>query len=185
VRHPARRDGVIALALFVLPWAAALLLVRRHSHLDVGTEVAVISAVAAAGIGLSTLWLTWAALREAKRSGSRDSGLPLGQVADQLAIAVGGQWEAEAAIRRLNDPYPLRVSWDAADPSVTDSWDSLVKLATCGAGWPTPPKGTWATGPDELAGAGGDLAEVLVRIPTGRLIVLGERPRGAAIAPGR
>jgi hypothetical protein len=103
-RHPARRDGVIALLLFVLPWVA-LLVVRRH-HLDVGTVVAVISALAAASIGLSTLWLTWAALREAKRSGSRVSGLNLDQVADQLAIAVGAQWEAEVRVRRLNDPLP-------------------------------------------------------------------------------
>jgi NACHT domain len=172
-RHPARRDGVIALAPFLLPWAA-LVQVGRH-HLDTGTMVAVISALATAGISLSTLWLTWAALREAKRSGGRDSGLTIGQMADQLAIAVGKQWADEAAIRRLNDPYPLPVSWTAADSSLTDSWDSLLKLAGSGAGWPAaPPAGTWAAGPDCLAGEGGDLAEVLAQVPTGRLVVLGE-----------
>ena len=82
-------------------------------------------------------------------------------------------------MRRLNDPYPLPVSWAPADPSLTDSWDSLVKLATSGAGWPTPPPaGTWAAGPDDLAGAGGDLVEVLARVPTGRLVVLGEPGAG-------
>jgi hypothetical protein len=167
VRHPARRDGVIALALFLLPWVA-LLLVLRH-HLDAGTMVAVISAVAAAGIGLSTLWLTWAALREARLSGSAASGWNLGQVADQLAIAVGAQWEAEARVRRLNDPYPLPVSWTAADASLTDSWDALVTLATRGVGWPQPPPtGTWAAGPGDLAGDSGELAEVLAQVPTGR-----------------
>ena len=103
----------------------------------------------------------------------------MAQVADQLAIAVGAQWEAEAAIRRLNDPYPLPVSWAAADPSLTDAWDSLVKLATSGAGWPPPPPaGTWAAGPDDLAGKGGELVEVLARVPTGRLVVLGEPGAG-------
>ena len=145
--------------------------------------VAVISALAAASIGLSTLWLTWAALKEAKRSGSPVGGLNLGQVADQLAVAVGAQWEAEAVIRRLNDPYPLPVSWTAADHSLTDSWESLVKLATSGAGWPAPPPaGTWGAGADELAGEGGELAEVLARVPTGRLVVLGE-PGAGKTAP--
>ena len=136
--------------------------------------VAVISALAAASIGLSTLWLTWAALKEAGRSRGTVSGLTLGQVADQLAIAVGKQWTDEVAIRRLNEPYPLPVSWTAAEPSLTDAWDSLVELAASGAGWPSPPPaGTWAAGPDDLGGEGGDLAEVLTRVPTGRLVVLG------------
>ena len=149
-RHPTRRDGAIAIALFLLPWVA-LILVRGH-HLDVGTKVAVIFGLAAVSIGLSTLWVTWAAYR------GRPADLSLAEVADQLAIAVGTQWEAEARVRRLNDPYPLPVSWDAADPSLTDAWESLVRLATSGAGWPPPPPaGTWAAGPDDLAGEGGEL----------------------------
>ena len=103
----------------------------------------------------------------------------MAQIADQLAVAVGTQWNAEAAIRRLNDPYPLSVSWEAADASLTDSWDSMVKLATSGAGWPPPPpEATWAAGPDDLAGEGGELAEMLARVPTGRLVVLGEPGAG-------
>ena len=98
----------------------------------------------------------------------------MGQIADQLAVAVGTQWTAEAAVRRLNDPYPLPVSWNAADASLTDSWDSMVKLAASGAGWPAPPpEGTWAAGPDDLAGEGGELVNVLARVPTRRLVVLG------------
>lgn len=106
-------------------------------------------------------------------------GLSLVQVADQLAVAIEAQWRAEATVRRLNDPYPLSVSWHAADASLTDAWASLEKLATSGAGWPAhPPAGTWAAGPDDLAGEGGELAEVLARVPTGRLVVLGEPGAG-------
>ncbi|HEX3965787.1 MAG TPA: NACHT domain-containing protein [Trebonia sp.] len=100
-------------------------------------------------------------------------------MADKLAVAIDAQWSAEATVRRLNDPYPLPVSWLAADASLTDAWDSLEKLATSGAGWPAhPPAGTWAAGPDDLAGEGGELAEVLARVPTGRLVVLGEPGAG-------
>ena len=162
-------------ALLLLPWVVALVLVRRHHHLDGGT----VGILVAVSLGLPTLWLTWAAYRGPRRSEASVSGLSLAQVADQLAIAVGAQWEAEAAMRRLNDPYPLPVSWTAADASLTDSWDSLVKLATSGAGWPPPPPaGTWAAGPDDLAGEGGELADVLARVPTGRLVVLGEPGAG-------
>ena len=106
----------------------------------------------------------------------------MAQVADQLAVAVGTQWENEAAVRRLNDPWPLPVSWDAADPSLTDTWDSLARLAASGAGWPAPPPpGTWAPGPGDLAGKGGELVDVLARVPTGRLVVLGEPGAGKTV----
>ena len=171
-RHPTRRDGAIALALLLLPWIAFVVAARRHHHLDAGT-------VAAVSIGLATLWVAWATFRGSKPSAALVSGLTMGQVADQLAVVVGAQWEAEAAVRRLNDPYPLPVSWVPADASLTDSWDSLVKLASSGAGRPAlPSAGTWAAGPDGLAGESGELAEVLARVPTGRLVVLGEPGSG-------
>ena len=166
--------AVMAAALLVLPWVIALALAPRH-HLD-ATAVTILAAMS---IPLSGLWIAWVTLAKGGGSGTSVSSLSMAQVADQLAVAVGAQWNAEAAIRRLNDPYPLPVSWAAADSSLTDSWGSLVKLATTGAGWPPPPPaGTWAAGPDDLAGEGGELAEVLARVPTGRLVVLGEPGAG-------
>jgi NACHT domain len=177
VSHPTRRDGAVALALLLLPWAVALVQVLRHHRLDSGA----VGIVATVSLGLPALWLAWVGYRDTRRS-TQNSGLTMVRVADQLALAVGAQWEAEAATRRLNDPYPLSVSWDPADESLTDSWDSLVKLATSGAGWPAPPPaGTWASGPDGLAGTGGDLVEVLARVPAGRLVVLGEPGAGKTV----
>jgi hypothetical protein len=54
-----------------------------------------------------------------------------------------------------------------------------VRLATSGAGWPEPPpEGTWAAGADGLAGEDDELADVLARVPTDRLVVLGEPGAG-------
>jgi hypothetical protein len=166
--------ATVALALLILPWVIALALAPPH-HLD-ATAVGILAAVT---IPLSALWLTWVTVAKGGGSGTSSDSLSMSQVADQLAFAVGTLWEAEAKIRRLNDPYPLSVSWAVADPSLTDSWDSLVRLATDGAGWPRPlSRGTWAAGPADLAGEGGELVEVLARVPTGRLVVLGEPGAG-------
>jgi len=166
--------ATVAVGFLALPWVIALALAPRH-HLG----VALIGILAAVSIPLSGLWLTWVTVAKGAGSGAPATGLSAAQVADQIAVAVGKQWAVEAAVRRLNDPYPLPVSWDAADPSLADSWDSLVKLASSGAGWPAPPPpGTWAPGPDDQAGQDGELVEVLARVPTGRLVVLGEAGAG-------
>jgi hypothetical protein len=102
----------------------------------------------------------------------------LPQIADQLATAVDRQWQAEAQLRRLNDPHPLPVAWDPADLELIESWDNLCVTAT---GWPGgPPTGPagWATSPAELAGADNDLADRLACIPTGRLLVFGDPGAG-------
>lgn len=181
VRHPTRRDGAALWALLLLPWVMALiwwLLWRRHHHhLDADVVVAVIFGLAAVSTSLATLWVTWAAYWYSRRPDTPSSSLSLARVADQLATAVGKQWEDEAAIRRLNDPYPLPISWTAADESLSDSWDLLVRLASNGAGWP-PPQESPASGPHDLAGEGKELVKVLARVPTGRLVVLGEPGAG-------
>ena len=166
--------AAVAVALLALPWVIALALAHHH-HLD-ATAVGILAAVS---IPLSGLWIAWVTLAKGGGSATLASGLSMAQIADHLAIAVGTQWNTEAAMRRLNDPYPLPVSWDAADTSLTDSWDSLVKLRVSGAGWPPPlPAETWAPGPGGLAGDGGELADMLARVPTGRLVVLGEPGSG-------
>ena len=164
----------LALVWFLLPWAWLLVELLFHQHPNNGA----VGLAATISLGVPALWLTVAGYLEARRP-AKVSELTMAQVADWLAVSVRNQWNAEAAIRRLNDPYPLPVSWAAADPSLTDTWDSLVRLATRGAGWPPPPsRRTWAAGPRGLAGKGGKLAEVLAKVPTGRLVVLGEPGAG-------
>ena len=58
-----------------------------------------------------------------------------------------------------------------------------MRLATSGAGWPASPDADLsAAGPGDLAGSGGDLVSVLGRVPTGRLVVLGEPGAGKTMA---
>ena len=130
-------------------------------------------------LGLPTLWVAWAAFRDARRAGAAESGPGLARIADEVAAAVGRQWAREAAVRRLNDPYPLPVSWAAAAAGLAAPWESLAELAASGAGWPPPAPGrVRAAGPEELAGEGGELAYILDKVPTGRLVVLGEPGSG-------
>lgn len=171
-RHSARKTGVVALVLLFGSVAAAVILARLF-----GLNVAQTLVTALIGGGtVPALYLAWVTYRD---TSAQAGTLSLREVADQLAIAMGEQWKAEAAMRRLNDPFPLPVRWTAADPSLADSWDVLVKLARGGAGWSSSASaGSWARGPDQLAGSGGSLADVLRRIPTGRLVVLGEPGAG-------
>jgi hypothetical protein len=174
-RHPARRDGAVLWALLVLPWVAGLALTRRHHHLDTGGWAVVLTV----SLGLPPLWVTWASFRDARRAGAAERGPGLPRIADELAVAVRAQWDKEVAVRRLNDPYPLPVSWAAVPGDLAAPWESLVELAASGAGWPPPsPERAWAAGPAELAGEGGELAGVLGKVPTGRLVVLGEPGSG-------
>jgi hypothetical protein len=105
----------------------------------------------------------------------------LAQAADDLASAVGRQWREEAALRRLNDPYPLPVRWQPAAPQLMEPWRSLIQRATTGTGWaPASPSG-WASGVEALSGSGRELVEVLAKVPTGRLVVLGEPGSGKSV----
>ncbi|WP_200708920.1 NACHT domain-containing NTPase [Streptomyces sp. MBT62] len=118
------------------------------------------------------LYLSWATFRADRREAAQ--GYDVAKIADRLAVAVRGQWESEVRVRRLNDPYPLPVSWHAADPRFGESWSLLRELAGDGpSGRLAPPSG-WATEPAGLAGTGAEITQVfLERVPTRRLVVLG------------
>ena len=68
-RHPARRDGAIAVALLALPWVIALALEHRH-HLD----AAAAGFLVPVSISLAALWLTWVPVRNADSSETSAAG---------------------------------------------------------------------------------------------------------------
>jgi NACHT domain len=167
-----RRTGQITATLLLATTTAVLILAHVY-HLGVpGIIVALLP-------GLPGLWLAWVPYRDQQKTAQETN---LRELSDQLAMAVARQWETEAKIRRLNDPYPLPVSWSAADPDLTDNWAVIEALGSTGAGRPmTADRDTWANGPAELAGQGDGLAAVLAQVPTRRLVVLGEPGAGKTI----
>ena len=170
-RSQVRRTGLVTLGVLVVTLALALAIARAWRLGVAGTAVTVL----VAGGGPALLYVTWATFRD---SALKTPQPGLAELADQLAVAMGRQWAAEASMRRLNDPYPLPVSWSPADPGLADSWEVLETLARTGAGWPVPDPGLWARHPGALGGEGEGLAAVLTRVPTGRLVVLGEPGSG-------
>jgi len=175
-RQRARRLSTGALALLLLGvTSAASLWLAEFSHLGVPAVTVTILG------GIPGLYLAWAALKTERRREAHNN-LNLSEVADHLASAVRDQWTDEAGMRRLNDPYPLPVSWVAADAALMDDWEVIQKLASSGVGWPSPPPtGDWATGPMDLAGCENDIVDVLNSVPTGRLVVLGEPGAGKSM----
>ncbi|MGW6984670.1 NACHT domain-containing protein [Streptomyces sp. NPDC054932] len=102
----------------------------------------------------------------------------LEEVADQLAQGMRQQWENEERVRRLNDPYPLPVEWKAADADLFESWTLLLDLAGAKPDHPMDGESEWAQSPSGLSGKWGDIGQVYERIPTRRLVVLGEPGAG-------
>ncbi|BAC67956.1 MULTISPECIES: NACHT domain-containing protein [Streptomyces] len=139
--------------------------------------------VAAVGMGLLTalggFYLAWKAFQQDR---DQVTAMSLGTAVDQLAEAVKKQWDAEASVRRLNDPYPLPVAWRAADADLVQPWTLLADVAR---GWPGGPPGDpaqWPTDAAGLAGADAQIGEVFAqRVPTRRLVVLGDPGSGKSM----
>jgi hypothetical protein len=101
------------------------------------------------------------------------------EAANKLAIRVRCQWRAQAKPVVAGGQRLPPLLWVPADPSLAVRWDDLEAAATSGAGWPAPHAADgWARSPQDLAGEGSHLAAVLDRVPTGRLVVLGEPGAG-------
>ncbi|WAZ19192.1 hypothetical protein STRCI_000226 [Streptomyces cinnabarinus] len=159
------------LLLSVLGATAALVVAHRF---DLGTPETVVDVL----VGLASAYLAWAAFRADRvEAGPVD----LGKVMGELAVAVKNQWDSEAEVRRVNDPYPLPVAWRAAD-DLTESWPLLGDLARA---WPGGPPGDPALWPPDAAGLAGQDAEIgqvfSGRVPTRRLVILGEPGAGKSV----
>lgn len=179
--RPAGRRGAWlgGTAILVLLLAPVVVVALTHHH---PTAAELWAAFLVVGVPLASLFLAIASWLNGRRGDSSTDIPTLPDIADQLAVSVRDQWTEEADARRLNEPYPLPVFWIPGDPSLAADWNELKELATSGAGWPTPSEGeAWASGPAYLAGGGNQLVDILARVPTGRMLVLGERGAGKTL----
>lgn len=157
-----RRVGLVYLGLLAAGAVGALLAARRLDD-----PAAVLAALLPTAAGA---YLAWATFR-ADRSEAAAAAGP-GAVADQLCTAVRLQWEAEARLRRLDDPCALPVAWRAADAGLVEDWDAI-----CAAAGQAP-----GAGPRQLAGRDGEIGAVFAeRVPTRRLLVLGDPGSGKTL----
>ncbi|MFD7409541.1 NACHT domain-containing protein [Streptomyces sp. NPDC059866] len=164
--------GKAYLLLSVLGAIAALVVAHRFDLDTAETAVSVL-------LGLAPAYLAWAAFRADRLEASP---VDLGKVVGELAVAVKNQWDSEAEVRRVNDPYPLPVAWRAADDDLAESWPLLGSLARA---WPGGPPGDSALWPSDAAGLAGQDAEIgqvfSERVPTRRLVILGEPGAGKSV----
>jgi hypothetical protein len=132
------------------------------------------------------LYMTWRQTRKSEGADETpfdDEASLTESVMRQLAKTATRQWDKEYKARTFNDPgqasHDIRASWSAADALLTVSWETLVSLASGTGAHPGLQPGNWALDPQGLAGLDeGDLCEILEKVPTGWLVVLGESGSG-------
>jgi nucleoside phosphorylase len=146
--------GLAAVGAFGLVAAIPLVIVGFRPSGDLVTKMASLSVAA---IGLAVIAL---ALSRSPRP-SQD----LAAYKTDLRNAVRQQWQAEELRRRLHDPMPIPVRWRIVPSAlgVQDHWANV----------------TLGQGQSEIIMAGtiADAAEAFLRLPSGRLVVIG--PPGA------
>ncbi|WP_167336177.1 NACHT domain-containing protein [Amycolatopsis alba] len=99
-------------------------------------------------------------------------------LAARLADAVSLLWAHELAVRGLNNPYPLPVDLRLADAELFPAWTTLVRLATGDGRRRSRSNNAWANSPRELVEGEHMLATVFPKVPSGRLVVLGDAGSG-------
>ncbi|MGH3779115.1 MAG: NACHT domain-containing protein [Pseudonocardiaceae bacterium] len=92
----------------------------------------------------------------------------LDQAMEDLAVAVQVQWSDEEKFRRLQDPFPLPVSWTAADAALTDHWGNVRGQTTAGE-------------PVNFDGQLDRVVDVFDQVPSRRLVVLGKPGAGKTV----
>ncbi|MFH8293035.1 NACHT domain-containing protein [Streptomyces sp. NPDC018059] len=176
-----------------LAWAVRAL---RDEKLDPGDQAGVLGFGAAAVgilISVASLVLAWMSYRADRRESASVAGAA--GIADAFADAVRKEWEAEARLRRLNDPYALPVSWIAAPDELTEAWGDLTARPGARAVPATPADGTDGTDradgtpsppqiPSQrrLSGRDNEIGELFQEwLPFSRLVILGEPGSGKSM----
>jgi hypothetical protein len=128
-------------------------------------------------VGVASLCVSWLGYRADRRE--QADSLGLAAMTDELALAVRTQWQAEARVRRLDEPYPLPVPWRPVPADPVEPWDILVRTSTGAPVDRAALSPAWAGGSEGLAGSDAEIVEVFTdRVPGSRLLILGEPGAG-------
>jgi hypothetical protein len=118
-----------------------------------------------------------------RRRSSVNTAEQLKEISGRLVGAVRGQWELEWEAREFNARRLMPVSWTAVDEDLVDSWEVVGATRPTGtshADDPTAP--TRRTRLRSLDGSSvEDLRQAFSRVPTGRLLILGEPGAGKSV----
>jgi hypothetical protein len=132
-----------------------------------------------AGLGaLATLISLVRDLRPGGRTRDRDEKRPAdgspAHHADELATAVKNGWEAEARVRRLRTPWLLPVPWRLADANLASVPEVVFRSPETGCVIPEDERGP-------VSGEVASLADLYVKLPRHRLVVLGGPGSGKSV----
>jgi hypothetical protein len=109
----------------------------------------------------------------AKRNTPADDGADdqqlLTRAAGQLSHAIQKQWRDEELRRRIHDPFPLPVRWVNASEDLVDHWENILRLKST------------SSGELNLANRLENIVETFTRVPSRRLVLLGDAGSGKTI----
>jgi hypothetical protein len=123
-RHPARRDGAIAVVSFVPVCVIALVLALFHR-----LDATAVTILASASVGLPVTWLTWATFRNASRSETPSAG-PGSIVGSDRYTKVIEQLGSDKLDVRIGGIYALeRIARDSArdHPTVMEVLTAFIR----------------------------------------------------------
>jgi NACHT domain len=171
-RLRSRRHGITLLALCVVVLAVAIGL-SLLGHTSPAVQVIPFA------LGIPVLYLGWLTYRDAKTASDR-TALP--QVADDLAVLVRKQWETEAEFRQVNDSDIIPVRWEQAAPDLVEKLPDALRSLLSDSG-SVPPISDLKRRLSQIASHGRErsLASMFKRIPSGRLVVLGQGGSGKTV----
>ncbi|GAA3838509.1 hypothetical protein GCM10023083_82650 [Streptomyces phyllanthi] len=116
------------------------------------------------------------------RANRAEAAKGLDVVAKELAADVQREWSAEAARREVRESSALPVAWRPAESGLVEGWADLVTTARGLPGGPPGDAGAWPVDAAGLEGTYTQIGEVFTRrVPTRRLVVLGEPGSGKSV----
>jgi hypothetical protein len=150
--------GVVAAGVSAWVW-------RRYSTLE---SLNALWALFSGLVAVMTPFVVWARRGRPATPPGADPDTAVDMAAERLAAAVAQQWRDEERLRRLQDPWPLPVRWINTGRPVADHWQAIHGVP----------------GRDEqleLSGTLDEIVEVFHRVPSRRLVILGEPGAGKTI----